>query len=618
MTVKSLMKRRRKAGIAEIAKDIRGLRHIFTLVPWRMRWRAIGLLAMASIAALLDIVAVLMMLPLMQILTTPGELPANVERYVVPVLGTDNRASVLLGVASLVTFAFILKNAAMIGIRWWSLGIANNAQAAAQAELLRRYLSAPYAAHRQRSKATILQAVSGAIPLALTRVMQGYITVLVYGLTVLGLFLALLFVAPLGSLAALVIFGGTALLISRFLKPRALRNAHRALEVDTEAWRVLNPAIEGFRESRLLRKEAYFADEYSGNRERGARLGQVQGILGELPKYLLEIVMVLGIFIVALVLFGTADEARAFGLLAMFAAASIRIIPSLNIVVATYNGIVVGRPSLGLVIGELEALEHDASTSRHANEQQVDIAPADIVVSELSYRYPDGDGDVLSDVTVTIPVGTTIALVGSSGAGKTTFADILAGLLAATAGSVVVDGRDVADYPRSWLRNVAMVSQKVYLWETTLKRLITFGEPDDEVDEVRLAAALRDAQLDAYIASLPKGLETMIGEAGARLSGGQAQRVGIARALYANPMVLILDEATSALDNETEHEISKTIDALRGKITVVVIAHRLSTVKNADEILFFSEGRLKSRGTMQQLRVKDAEFARLVELGSLA
>ncbi|UJH69906.1 hypothetical protein [Ornithinimicrobium sp. INDO-MA30-4] len=383
-----------------------------------MRWRAIGLLAMASIAALLDIVAVLMMLPLMQILTTPGELPANVERYVVPVLGTDNRASVLLGVASLVTFAFILKNAAMIGIRWWSLGIANNAQAAAQAELLRRYLSAPYAAHRQRSKATILQAVSGAIPLALTRVMQGYITVLVYGLTVLGLFLALLFVAPLGSLAALVIFGGTALLISRFLKPRALRNAHRALEVDTEAWRVLNPAIEGFRESRLLRKEAYFADEYSGNRERGARLGQVQGILGELPKYLLEIVMVLGIFIVALVLFGTADEARAFGLLAMFAAASIRIIPSLNIVVATYNGIVVGRPSLGLVIGELEALEHDASTSRHANEQQVDIAPADIVVSELSYRYPDGDGDVLSDVTVTIPVGTTIALVGSSGAGR--------------------------------------------------------------------------------------------------------------------------------------------------------------------------------------------------------
>ncbi|UJH69905.1 ATP-binding cassette domain-containing protein [Ornithinimicrobium sp. INDO-MA30-4] len=181
-----------------------------------------------------------------------------------------------------------------------------------------------------------------------------------------------------------------------------------------------------------------------------------------------------------------------------------------------------------------------------------------------------------------------------------------------------MDGRDVADYPRSWLRNVAMVSQKVYLWETTLKRLITFGEPDDEVDEVRLAAALRDAQLDAYIASLPKGLETMIGEAGARLSGGQAQRVGIARALYANPMVLILDEATSALDNETEHEISKTIDALRGKITVVVIAHRLSTVKNADEILFFSEGRLKSRGTMQQLRVKDAEFARLVELGSLA
>lgn len=177
---------------------------------------------------------------------------------------------------------------------------------------------------------------------------------------------------------------------------------------------------------------------------------------------------------------------------------------------------------------------------------------------------------------------------------------------------------NIAQESRRWMQELAVVSQRVYLWEAPVRDLITFGQNPDLVDEALLADVLTKARLEELIAELPRGMDTLIGDNGARLSGGQIQRIGIARALYAKPRVLILDEATSALDNETEHEITQTIERLHGDVTVIVIAHRLSTVKDADEILFFSAGELQDRGTMSELRARQPEFARLVELGSLA
>lgn len=603
---------------AAIGQDVALLRQVFTLVPWRMRGRTIGLLLGAIVSALLDIAAVAAMLPLTQLLASSGPLPSLVERFLVPVLGTSDRRTVLLVLALLVAAAFVVKNVSLILLRWWSLGITNDASGAAQAELLRRYMAAPYADHRRRSRGRIMQVLSGAVPAAFNGVMLGYITVAVYGLTVLLLAATLLVIAPLASLAAVVVFGGASLLISRGLRPRALRNGQDLLANETDSWRVLGPAIDGFRDARIFRREDYFTGEYGLNRREGARLSRIRSLLAELPKYLLEMVMVLGIFCVALILFATNDEATAFGLLAMFAAASVRMVPSLNLVVATYNGIVSSRASLTMVGEEIRALSGDQNPAAlETVEDTHHFAPGDIEVSGLRFRYPDGDEDVLSDVTVTIPVGRTIALVGGSGAGKTTFADILAGLLTPTEGTVSVQGVEITSHPRSWLATIAMVSQKVYLWDETLRGLITFAQRPEEIDEALLADVVRRARLEDLVASLPEGLDTRVGENGARLSGGQAQRVGIARALYARPQVLILDEATSALDNETEHRITETIEELRGEITVIVIAHRLSTVKNADEILHFSGGRLKDRGTMAELRDRDAEFARLVQLGSL-
>lgn len=598
--------------------DFARLNRVFALIPWGMRRSIVLLILAAALTAILDMAAVVAMLPLTQVLTGGGEIPASVTNYLVPVIGTSDRSLVLLSLALFVGLAFMAKNVALIAIRWWAIGTTTRASTSVQATLLKRYVSAPYSQHRMRSKAVMLQNLTAAAPATLNVVLLGYITMAVDALTILLLFATMVVLSPLGSIAAILIFGGAGLLISRVLKPAALRYAWRSMDLETEAWRIINPAIEGFRESRIFRRESLFVDRYRVNRERFAQTKRPQTLLGELPKYLLEIVMVFGILVVALLLFTTQPESTAFGLLAVFAAASIRIIPALNRLVATYNGVRSGRPYLAAVDAEVTQLDEDEASGRGRHEQSVDFSSGlDIVVDGLGFHYQDSEEMVLSDVDVTIRRGSTVALVGSSGAGKTTFADILVGLLEATEGSVSVGPYDIAEYPNSWRRDVAMVSQKVYLWEATIRDLITFSQPPSEVDQKHLDEVVRRARLDTLIAGMPEGLDTVVGDSGARISGGQAQRIGIARALYARPKVLVLDEATSALDNETEYEITRTLNELRGEVTVIVVAHRLSTVKSADEILFFSRGKLRSRGTMAELRATDSDFARLVELGSL-
>lgn len=586
------------------------------LVPWRMRGKLV-LLALASVlSAFLDMLGVVAMMPLMQLLTTPEGLPASVRSYVVPLVGTDDRQRLLLYVALFVGLMFIFKNVVLIGLRWWSIGVMSRASASAQGELLSRYVRASYLSHRMRSKAKITQTVTGAVDASMSGVLLGVIGILTDAVTATLLLGTLLVLAPAASLIAVIVFGGTALLMVRVIKPYALRYGLRSLELNTEMWTWLNPAIEGFRESRIFGRENLFINRFARNRMQAVAPKRAQQVLGELPRFLMEIVMIFGVLLVAILLFATRPESEAFGLLAVFAAASIRIAPALNRIVGNINGIRGNLPSLDLLIDQVEELSSELSTTPDVT-ADITVPDDDIVVNRVSFRYPDSSAHVLSEVSVTIPRGHTVALVGSSGAGKTTFADLLLGLFAPTAGAITVGGVEISQHPYAWRRQAAAVSQRVYLWDASLRDLITFGIPRDQVDDARLARVIKQARLEDIIASLPSGLDTFVGEGGTRISGGQAQRIGIARALYSDPRVLILDEATSALDNETEHEITSTIEDLHGQLTVIVVAHRLSTVRNADKILFFSGGRLVDHGTMSSLRENNSEFARLVELGQL-
>nr|WP_255422295.1 ATP-binding cassette domain-containing protein [Tessaracoccus sp. MC1627] len=242
---------------------------------------------------------------------------------------------------------------------------------------------------------------------------------------------------------------------------------------------------------------------------------------------------------------------------------------------------------------------------------------ADIVFDQVTFTFPDADEPVLDRVSGVIPKGHTVALVGSSGAGKTTFVDMLLALFTPDQGSMTVDGVSIHDHPIAWWQQLGMVAQDVFAMPRSIRENVAFGFEEGEIDDGRVREALHLAQLDDFVADMPEGIHSLLGQQGLRLSGGQRQRIGIARALYRQPQVLILDEATSALDNETESRITQTLKGLHGKVTIVVVAHRLSTVKHADQILFFSQGRIAARGTMAELVESNEEFANLVRLGQL-
>jgi ABC-type multidrug transport system fused ATPase/permease subunit len=278
----------------------------------------------------------------------------------------------------------------------------------------------------------------------------------------------------------------------------------------------------------------------------------------------------------------------------------------------------VGLPYLDLVEAEFKNMKTQPHHSlRHGAVQRMPFS-REIAIDDVHFSYPDAARPALDGATAILPHGESLALAGSSGAGKTTLVDTLLGLHSPTRGSITVDDVNIETNRRSWQANIGYVPQEVFMLDATLAENIAFDEAHDEVDAHRLAQAIADAQLDDVVADLPNGVDTYIGERGSRLSGGQRQRVGIARALYRNPTILVLDEATSALDNETEHRITEAISGLRGTVTVVIVAHRLSTARHADQLAFMKDGKIVSIGTFDEVRNSNADFAHLVALGTLA
>ncbi|MHA6523069.1 ABC transporter ATP-binding protein [Tessaracoccus sp. G1721] len=592
------------------------LRVVFTLVPWRLRPKLIATIIGSTVLAFLDMTAVLLILPIMQILSGATAETSPVLKAISTLTGVeDPRMLLIVTLVSVVTL-MVAKNLYGIWFRWWQLGLMATAQSDATHEMMTLYTTSPWIHHRRRSSDSILQAMNVYITTAFSGVTTGVISLVVDFITITALLAALFILSPVVTLVALVFFGGSALIIQAVLKTRILDLAERTRQEHMKSWSYLSPAVDGLKEVRLNGATEEFTHGYSDTRRNVAHMARTTTILNELPRYLLEIIMILGIILTALVLFATTNQADAFAFLAVFAVAAVRLIPTLNRVVATVGVIRTNTPNLVSLVEEINTLRSEsgrqALTSGHHHYPR-----ADIEFRDVRFQFPDASTPVLDAVSGVIPAGRTVALVGTSGAGKTTFVELLLALFEPDSGTMEVAGVSIHQYPTSWRQQLGVVTQDVYLLDRSIRQNVAFGVAEEDIDDQRVAQAVRMAQLEDFVEQMPQGLETVVGYRGARVSGGQKQRIGIARALYRMPQVLILDEATSALDNETESRITETIQALQGTITIIVVAHRLSTVKHADQILFFSDGRIAARGTMSELESSNAEFAKLVKLGRL-
>lgn len=575
------------------------------------RW-VFGTVAASLVLAALDTLGVAAMVPLTQLLT--GNTSTPVVEWISDLLGTTELSTLLPVVAGFITLVFIGKSVGAIWFRWWLLGRTTRISALSSAELARRYALAPYSDHRMRRRSEVFRNITDATNQSAS-VLLGVVSIVSDGLVLIAITIVLAIASPAVTIFAVLLFGLLVFGVQLMLRRRQYRIGEEMAEAGLEAWQFLLPGLDGFREARLTSSANTFVDGFRRARLRRARAARQMGIVSDAPRYLLEVGFVVAILGISLILFTTEAPAAALTVLGVFAAASLRALPTLNRISANLATVRTGHAGLEIVSRVVDEL---AAGGTHEERPRSDIRFAgDIELREVSFRFPDSEQYVLRGISLDIAENQTTAFVGSSGAGKSTLLDLVLGLLGPTEGSIEVGGRSIADDLAGWYSGLGVVPQDVFLLNDTLTANIAFGVAKDEVDLVRVDEVVAMSRLGELVAELPDGLDTVVGERGVRMSGGQRQRIGLARALYRRPSVLVLDEATSALDNVTEHEIAATLAKLQGSLTIVIVAHRLSTVRHADTLVFLKEGQVEAEGTFEEVRARSTDFARLVELGEL-
>lgn len=437
----------------------------------------------------------------------------------------------------------------------------------------------------------------------------------------------LLALDPWLAIAAIVFFGFVAVVLQLALGRWALRAGQTLATTDVSSLDAIQEAMNVYREIAVANRRDLYVARIQQLRWSAAKHASDLQFISTLPKYVFEVALVLGSFALAGVLFTTQDSANAVGTLALFVVAATRIMPSILRLQGSALAMRNAAGSAAMTLELAQALESSngspsgyssvAGRESRASINRGDFRPV-IELSEVSFTYPGSATPAIRGVTVEAPPGSSVALVGASGAGKSTLVDIVLGVLQPQAGRVTIGAVPPLDAIRDWPGAIAYVPQDVALANGTIRANVALGRPEDAVDDALVRDALERAHLSGVLQEGREGLDTVIGERGVRLSGGQRQRLGIARALYTRPRLLVLDEATSSLDAETEAVIAETITEMEGTVTTLVVAHRLSTVRNADLVVYLDRGSVLAIGSFASVRERVPAFEKQAQLMGLS
>ena len=389
------------------------------------------------------------------------------------------------------------------------------------------------------------------------------------------------------------------LIIKCILKPIMTKAGVENQDYYSGLYKWINQAVTGIKEIKIANKESYFINEYSACGAGYVGAVQKYNLFNAAPRLLIETIAIAGMIIYLMIcLLNGAQVMDIMPQLTLLALVAMRLIPCANRINNYLTSIAYFEPFLWNVSDSLqdeirdESIDYSATAYIKKEEVTKLTIKESLELRDISYKYPNTEKYIFEHATMNIPIGKSVGIVGTSGAGKTTVVDILLGLLELEGGQILADGREVKDNYQSFLKNVGYIPQTIFMIDSSIRKNVAFGIPDDEIDDNKVWHALKEAQLDEFVKSLPDGLDTGIGERGIRISGGQRQRIGIARALFEDPEVLILDEATSALDNETEAAIMESINFLHGKKTLIIIAHRLQTIEKCDMVYRVENGQI--------------------------
>ena len=585
--------------------------HLLSREP-RGRWFL--LLALSLLVTATEMVGAALVYTLLSLVADPG---GSVD---IPLLGDVRALSGGVGERTflLVTLGvlggfFAVRGGLKVTAAYAKSRIAHNAGARVSTRLIEGFLNWPYARHLRRTSAELIRNGHQVVMETVRQILLPMLTVFAESLVVLGLLIVLVVIAPVASGLAVLVMGGAALLLLLVIQPKlkALgRTQHRESERTLKA---MQEAFGGIRDVKLLGRERYFARRYGRSRMRMARAKYLRSAAEQLPPVVTETALIGFILLYfALVIMQGAAAQETLSVLGLFAYAGLRLQPSIQHIIKGLN-------NLKFATASMEDLDRDLRSVEALQPRELNVEPLDFTRSwelrNVRFRYEAAAEDALVGVNLSLRPGEQIGICGPTGGGKTTLVDVMTGLLEPTDGVVTVDDQDLRDVTRRWHRALGVVPQMIFLTDDTVRRNIALGVPDDEIDEAAIEEAVQMSQLEQVIGELPHGLDTVVGERGVRISGGQRQRLAIARALYRRPQVLIFDEGTSALDNSTEFQLMAAIDGLRGERTIVLIAHRLSTVRQCDRVIFVEHGEVSDIGTFDELVSRNDRFREMASTG---
>jgi ABC-type multidrug transport system fused ATPase/permease subunit len=427
--------------------------------------------------------------------------------------------------------------------------------------------------------------------------LEPLLVLLTDGLIATGMFVLLLLVEPIGTLCVLVLFAAASVLF-QFSTRKRIHEWGIAKKIESRlVLKHLQQGLGGAKEVKIMGREQLFLEEHKKSVSASMEVDRRFMMLQVIPRLWLELLAIVGLVVLVLAMIGSGDSvSQILPVLGLFAATSFRIIPSINRILASIQTLGYSKPIIRSVFDDLQLLV--PVTPKTGTEIQFSTS---VCFENVSFKYSNALGNANENLSFCIGKGEAVGIIGHSGAGKSTLVDILLGLLQPTAGAVLVDGLDIQNNLRSWQNHIGYVPQTIYLVDDTLARNVAFGLPGEMVDHGAIARSIKAAQLDEFVSSLPDGLDTIVGERGVRLSGGQRQRIGIARALYNDPEILVLDEATSSLDTETEQGVMDAVKELLGTKTIVIIAHRTTTVSYCTKVYKMDKAQIVGSGLPSEM-----------------
>ncbi len=576
------------------------------------------LFGMMFLSALLETAGIGLVLPFLTVISDPEIIETN--RWLLKLfllLDAENKTEFLIFLSVIIVIVYLIKNIFLQGLYYLQSRFVFSKRSSLGKRIFITYLKRSYSYHLEHNTAELDRNIRFEVPKVYSYV-QSFLKISTELSVLICIVSMLLWVNTLIVVCGVIIFGSISAVFYKVFHSYIKVLAKRVQDSQLHTGQALLEGFGAIKEVKISGKEDYFPNRYYSNMMVNARANWQQQTLSASPKFFLEVTAVTSLIAIVIVYLNVQQGSfnNLIPTLGIFAVAVIRLVPIFGQLVTLFHQLSFSAVGIDVVYEDVKGLEEE---QKHwiVKENKIMSFDQQIKIQDVSFSFGNARKFGLKRVSLEISKGQSIALVGPSGAGKTTLVNIIMGLLKPSQGLILADDNDILENPFAWQRNIGYVPQSIYLLDSSIRENVAFGLETKDIDESMVWNALIIAQADDIAKQLPRGLDTLVGENGVRLSGGQRQRLGIARALYHQPEILILDEATSDLDNETEKEVSLAINQISGHKTLIIIAHRLSSIQKCDCIYFMKNGSIVDLGAFKELMSKNSDFKRMVKTGKI-